>query len=110
MVMTTFKSPFHKSKCFAVALATATAICLSPKPVHAGNGGYIAGAIIGGIATAIIAAEAAKAATRQSAVQPGSRHVGARKKRAPENANASVANNSGDPFAGAVPTRIKRED
>lgn len=111
MVMTTFKSPFHKSKCFAVALATATAICLSvPKPVHAGNGGYVAGAIIGGIATAIIAAEAAKAAARQSAGQPSSRHIGARKKRAPENANASVANNSSDPFAGAVPTRIKRED
>lgn len=111
MVMTTFKSRFHKSKFFAVSLATATAISLSvPKPVHAGNGGYVAGAIIGGIATAIIAAEAAKAAARQSAVQPGSRYVGARKKRAPENANASVANNSGDPFAGAVPTRIKRED
>ena len=77
---------------------------------HAGNGGYVAGAIIGGIATAIIAAEAAKAAARQSAGQPSSRHIGARKKRAPENANASVANNSGDPFAGAVPTRIKRED
>ena len=111
MVMTTFKSRFHKSKSFAVLLATATAICLSvPKPVHAGNGGYVAGAIIGGIATAIIAAEAAKAAARQSAGQPSSRHIGARKKRAPENANASVANNSGDPFAGAVPTRIKRED
>jgi hypothetical protein len=111
MVMTTFKSPFHKSKFFAVSLATATAICLSvPKPVHAGNGGYVAGAIIGGIATAIIAAEAAKAAARQSAGQPGSRHIGARRKMAPENANASVANNSGDPFAGAVPTRIKRED
>ena len=111
MAMTASKSRFHKSKSFAVLLATATAICLSaPRPVHAGNGGYVAGAIIGGIATAIIAAEAAKAAARQSAVRPGSRHVGARKKRAPENANASVANNSGDPFAGAVPTRIKRED
>jgi len=111
MAMTTSKNRFHKLKFFTISLATATAISLSvPKPVHAGNGGYVAGAIIGGIATAIIAAEAAKAAARQSAGQPSSRHIGARKKRAPENANASVANNSGDPFAGAVPTRIKRED
>jgi hypothetical protein len=108
--MTASKSRLHKSKCFAVALATATAICLSPKPVHAGNGGYVAGAIIGGIASAIIAAEAAKAAARHSAGQPSSKHVGVRKKRAPENANPSIQNNSGDPFAGVIPTRTKRED
>jgi gas vesicle protein len=98
------------SKSFTASLAIVVAICLSaPKPAHAGSGGYISGAIIGGITAAIIAAEAAKAA-RQPAAQPRPKHTRARKQKSPENASAGVKNNSADPFAGVMPTRIRSVD
>ena len=105
--MTLSSTHFVKSKFLAASLAIVTAICLSaPKTAHAGSGGYISGAIIGGITAAIIAAEAAKAA-RQPAGRPVPRHTRVRKQKSPENAGASAKNDSADPFAGVMPTRIR---
>jgi hypothetical protein len=95
---------------FTASLAIVIAISMSgPKPAHAGSGGYISGAIIGGITAAIIAAEAAKAA-RQPAVQPRPKHARVKKQKAPESTRADAKNNSADPFAGVMPTRIRSVD
>jgi hypothetical protein len=114
LAMTASNTLFSKSKSFAVSLTVVIVISFPlslPKPVHAGDRGYVAGALIGGIAAAIIAAEAAKAA-RQPAGHPKSKNTRSRKQKSPENSNATAENKSSDPFAGVMPTRIRpvRED
>lgn len=104
---------FTGPRIFTLALCVAfTMPVLSPRPAAASDRGLIAGAIIGGVAAAIIAGQVARSATRHD-VPPAPRRVRTSKKKAPvEQANASATASAdektvADPFAGVTPARMR---
>ena len=103
------KLSFVGSYIFTLVLCVAFPMAvLAPRPAAAGDRGVIAGAIIGGVAAAIIAGQIARSATQYDR-PPAPRRVRTSKKKVPvEQANASVDQKTGDdPFAGVTPTRTR---
>jgi hypothetical protein len=99
----------HALKYSAIVMAVLCAFSLQPKPAAAGDGGAIAGALIGGVAAAIIAGQIANAARNQGvhAYGPRPRHVRAPNKDTTTTGAAVESKESSDPFAGTIATRSR---
>jgi len=104
-----FFLPCRKLSSIGLVIVCAVTLTLQPRTATAGSRGWIAGAVVGGIAAAIIASQIANAAKPQPGAKPVARKPKAAKTRDVAQPKVATDNQkSDDPFAGVKPTMTTR--